>query len=50
MGLDVDVNKVNGLWTEDMDNVIVTPHIGGSTVESRIRLFDECAYNVVSLL
>lgn len=50
LGMDVDAADVAGLWTGDMDNVIVTPHIGGGTVESRIRLFYECCENVVKLV
>ena len=50
LGVDVDALDVMGLWTPDMDNVIVTPHIGGGTIESRIRLFDECTENVVKYL
>ena len=50
VGLDVDVQEVNGMWSEDMLNVIVTPHIAGGTVESRIRLFDECSENVVKAI
>lgn len=49
LGMDVDATDVQGLWTNEMDNVIVTPHIGGGTIESRIRLFNECAENVIAL-
>ena len=47
LGMDVDAADVKNLWHQDMNNVIVTPHIAGGTLESRIRLFDECSYNVV---
>ena len=47
LGMDVDAAEVCGLWSKDMSNVIVTPHIGGGTIESRVRLFNECAENVV---
>lgn len=50
LGMDVDASDVMRLWSPDMDNVIVTPHIGGGTIESRIRLFDECTENVVKYL
>lgn len=50
LGMDVDAANVQGLWTEDMYNVIITPHIGGGTVESRIRLFNECSENVIKLI
>lgn len=50
LGMDVDAANVVGLWNETMTNVIVTPHIGGGTIESRIRLFNECAENVIELL
>lgn len=50
LGMDVDAANVMGLWTLDQNNVIVTPHIGGGTVASRIRLFDECSENVVKCI
>lgn len=50
LGMDIDASDVMDLWSPDMDNVIITPHIGGGTVESRIRLFDECCENVVKQL
>lgn len=50
LGMDVDAVNVKGLWDTSMKNVIVTPHIGGGTIESRIRLFNECCENVVKLL
>lgn len=50
LGMDVDAINVKGLWDSSMKNVIVTPHIGGGTIESRIRLFTECCENVVKLL
>ncbi len=34
----------------DNRNIIVTPHIGGGTIESRIRLFNECCENAIKLL
>lgn len=49
LGMDVDAADVKNLWHQDMNNVIVTPHIAGGTLESRIRLFDECSYNVVKI-
>ncbi len=42
VGLDVDAETVAGKWGESSPNIIVTPHIGGGTVESRVRLFNEC--------
>ncbi len=50
LGMDVDAAEVLGLWSADTNNVIVTPHIGGGTIESRIRLFNECADNVIKLV
>lgn len=50
LGMDADAANVKDLWDAEMKNVIVTPHIGGGTVESRIRLFTECCENVVALL
>lgn len=47
LGMDVDSEKVVGMWNEDMQNVIITPHIGGGTIESRIRLFNECCINTI---
>ncbi len=50
LGMDVDASDVLGLWSPDMDNVIITPHIGGGTIQSRIRLFDECCESVVKFV
>ncbi len=50
VGLDVDADKVYGLWNTSMQNVIVTPHIGGGTNESRIRMFEEVSRNVVAIV
>lgn len=50
LGMDVDAVNVMGLWSLDQNNVIVTPHIGGGTVASRIRLFDECTKNVINCI
>ena len=47
LGMDIDAKDVEGLWSEGMNNVIVTPHIAGGTVESRIRLFNECCENAI---
>ena len=49
VGMDVDADKVAGLWSQDMKNVIITPHIAGGTVESRIRLFDEVSGNIAAI-
>ena len=50
VGMDVDAASIKGLWNPSMKNVIVTPHIGGGTIESRIRLFNECSENVVKAI
>lgn len=50
IGLDVDTDKVEGLWNGEQDNVIVTPHIAGGTIQSRIRMFEEVSTNVVMTL
>lgn len=50
LAMDVDPEKVVGMWNEDMLNVIITPHIGGGTIESRIRLFNECCENTILYL
>ncbi|MGN0180993.1 MAG: NAD(P)-dependent oxidoreductase [Candidatus Ornithomonoglobus sp.] len=47
VGMDVDADKIAGLWNDDMDNVIVTPHIAGGTVQSRLRLFNEVSNAIV---
>lgn len=47
VGLDVDADKVVGLWDSSMKNVIITPHIGGGTVEARVRMFEEVSKNIV---
>ena len=50
VGLDYDAKSVLGMWTADMLNVIVTPHIAGGTIESRIRLFEECTSNAIQMV
>lgn len=50
IALDVDSEKVYGLWDDSMDNVIVTPHIGGGTVQSRKRMFIEVSENIISYI
>lgn len=39
--LDYDADKIHGKWSNENLNIIVTPHIAGGTVQSRVRLFDE---------
>ena len=48
LDLDVDKNIVEQL--SDCDNVMVTPHIAGGTVESRKRMFLELAMSLVCYL
>lgn len=50
IGLDVDSDKVVGFWDGKQDNIIVTPHIAGGTVQSRIRMFEEVSTNIVMVL
>ena len=50
LGMDVDSQEVSGKWGDEHHNIIITPHIGGGTIESRIRLFNECCENAISLL
>lgn len=50
VGMDVDATNIKDLWDPSMKNVIITPHIGGGTIESRIRLFNECSENVIKAI
>ena len=50
LGIDADAADLRDLWESEQDNVIVTPHIAGGTVASRIRLFNECTENVVGFV
>ena len=50
VGMDVDAAGILGLWDPNLNNVIITPHIGGGTIESRIRLFNECCENVIKAI
>ena len=48
LAIDADAASIRDLWSIEQNNIIVTPHIAGGTVESRIRLFNECSQNVVN--
>lgn len=50
VGMDVDADSVYGMWEESMRNVIITPHIGGGTVEARKRLFVEISRNILAVI
>ena len=50
LGMDVDSKDFMGMWDARQNNIIITPHIGGGTVESRIRLFNECCENALVLI
>lgn len=50
LGIDADAAGIKDLWDNGQNNVIVTPHIAGGTIASRIRLFDECSENVVKCM
>ena len=50
LGLDMDAANISNYWNIQQTNVIVSPHIAGGTISSRIRLFNECSENVVKLL
>lgn len=45
--LDYDADKVQGKWNNTNLNIIVTPHIAGGTVQSRVRLFDQASERFV---
>lgn len=47
LGLDIDVLPLN---LEKRDNVIITPHYAGVTVEARERQFIEVAENITSVI
>lgn len=49
LALDLDAQSIASKWKDNMNNVIITPHIAGGTVESRIRLFNECCQNAINL-
>ena len=50
LGMDIDSKEVFGMWDVRQNNIIITPHIGGGTIESRIRLFKECCENALVLI
>ncbi len=50
LGLDIDTNNYVDILAKQRDNVIVTPHIAGVTVESGKRSFIECADNIIKKL
>lgn len=50
VALDLDADKVYGMWDDSMNNVVVTPHIAGGTVEARQKMFLEVAENIVAAL
>ncbi len=47
VGMDCDAESISGMWDESMNNVIVTPHIAGGTVQARKRLFNDCTNGVI---
>lgn len=47
---DYDADKVQGKWNKNSYNILVTPHIAGGTVQSRIRLFDEATKRFMEVL
>ena len=48
--LDYDADKVQGKWNKENLNIIVTPHIAGGTVQSRLRLFDQASERFVEMI
>lgn len=48
--LDYDADKIQGLWNKNNLNIIVTPHIAGGTVQSRIRLFDQATKRFLEMI
>ena len=45
---DLDIEKDIVMQLSDNPNIIITPHIAGGTVESRNRMFYECATNIIT--
>lgn len=50
LGLDIDTNNYIDILGKQRDNIIVTPHIAGITVEAGERSFMECADNIIEEL
>lgn len=48
--LDVDLDNDLICWADDLENVIITPHIAGGTVETRKRMFREVADSIAAYL
>lgn len=48
--LDIDVDKTITQLVGNLENIIVTPHIAGGTVETRNRMFMELAEQIVDLV
>lgn len=46
VGLDCDISNLSSDWS-GLNNVIITPHIAGGTVESRQRMFVEVVKNFI---
>lgn len=46
--LDIDLNEDVIKLSQGKDNVIITPHIAGGTIETRIRMFRELAGQIVN--
>lgn len=46
VGIDIESEETYPLFIGDEDNIIITPHIAGGTVEARLRMFAEVSANI----
>lgn len=50
LALDMDTDKIRKYLDKEYDNILVTPHIAGGTIQARQRMFMELCENVLSVL
>ena len=50
VGLDIDIDNYKDLFSKERNNVIITPHIAGTTKQAIDRMDTEIANKIVGLI